>query len=152
MSLDVYLHLRGAKVSTPAGSGIFVRENGSTREITREEWDARFPGTEPVTFKGADDESDIVFSANITHNLNRMAGAAGIYEALWRPDEHGITHARQLIKPLTDGFTKLVGDPKAFAEYNPSNGWGHYDGLVAFVANYIAACEQHPDAEVSVSR
>lgn len=28
-----------------------------------------------------------LFDANITHNLNRMAGAAGIYDALWRPDE-----------------------------------------------------------------
>lgn len=30
------------------GSGIFVRENGATREITREEWDRRNPGREPV--------------------------------------------------------------------------------------------------------
>jgi hypothetical protein len=27
------------------------------------------------------------FSANITHNLNRMAGEAGVYLACWRPGE-----------------------------------------------------------------
>lgn len=29
-------------------SGIFVRENGMTKEISREEWDRRNPGREPV--------------------------------------------------------------------------------------------------------
>ena len=28
---------------------------------------------------------ETVYCANITHNLNVMAGKAGIYEALWRP-------------------------------------------------------------------
>lgn len=27
-----------------------------------------------------------IFSANITHNLNAMAEAAGIYKHLWRPE------------------------------------------------------------------
>lgn len=30
------------------GSGIFIRENGAVREITREEWDRRHPGQEPA--------------------------------------------------------------------------------------------------------
>ena len=29
----------------------------------------------------------VVFERNITHNLSAMAGAAGIYEALWCPEE-----------------------------------------------------------------
>jgi hypothetical protein len=32
------------------GSGIFVRENGATVEITEEEWQRRNPGQEPVRF------------------------------------------------------------------------------------------------------
>lgn len=47
MSLDVYLNLRGACLIAK-GSGIFVRDGGHTEEITREEWDRRFPGREPV--------------------------------------------------------------------------------------------------------
>jgi hypothetical protein len=81
-----------------------------------------------------------------------MADAAGIYIPLWRPDEIGITHAKQLVGPLTAGLAKLQSDPHAFKVHNPSNGWGSYDGLVAFVADYLNACKAHPDATVRVSR
>lgn len=33
------------------GSGIFVRVNGATQEITREEWDRLHPGEEPIIYK-----------------------------------------------------------------------------------------------------
>jgi hypothetical protein len=36
----------------PVGSGIFVRENGAAREITREEWDRRHPGADPFVIRG----------------------------------------------------------------------------------------------------
>lgn len=38
-------------ITEGCGSGIFVRENGRNIEITREEWDRRNPGREPVVFK-----------------------------------------------------------------------------------------------------
>lgn len=93
-----------------------------------------------------------LYSANITHNLNRMANAAGIYEALWRPEEIGVTHAIQLIPLLREGVARLVKNPKEFEQYNPENGWGTYSGLVSFVKEYLAACEEYPDATVYVSR
>lgn len=37
------------------GSGIFIRERGAIKEITREEWDRRNPGREPVVVR-KDDE------------------------------------------------------------------------------------------------
>jgi hypothetical protein len=45
MSLDVYLHgAKREKVATASLQGrIFIRENGQNREITRDEWDERFP-------------------------------------------------------------------------------------------------------------
>lgn len=148
MSLDVYLTV---PQSVPSGSGIFVRENGSTRELTRTEWDEQFPGREPAVVH---DESDshVIYEANITHNLNRMASEAGVYMALWRPDEIGISHAHQLIPLLREGLALLQSDPDKYQPFNPSNGWGDYDGLVKFVANYLRACEAHPDAVVEVSR
>lgn len=93
-----------------------------------------------------------VFSQNITHNLGKMAGAAGIYKHLWRPDEIGVTKANQLIEPLKTGLELLRSDPDRFKAFNPDNGWGDYDGLVAFVENYLQACIEHPDAEISISR
>ena len=93
-----------------------------------------------------------VYSRNITHNLNRMADAAGIYQHLWRPDELGITTAGELIEPLAEGLANLNADPGTFEKLNPENGWGSYEGLVNFVTEYLAACREHPDAAVRVSR
>ena len=93
-----------------------------------------------------------VFSANITHNLNKMADAAGIYKHLWRPEEIGITKAGQLIEPLRRGLADLKARPEHYERFNPGNGWGSYAALVKFVEEYVAACEQHPDADVEVWR
>lgn len=93
-----------------------------------------------------------VYDDNITHNLGAMAREAGVYLALWRPDEVGITTAAQLIEPLRAGLETLEGDPERFKKFNPKNGWGSYDGLVSFVRNYLAACIEHPGATVRACR
>ena len=148
MSLDVTLIKPGT--NGPERWTIFLREEGQKREITLEEWNARFPGQQPVLCKvGGDDD---VYDANITHNLGAMANAAGIYHALWRPDEIGLTTAGELIEPLEKGLAKLTADPDAFKVYNPANGWGDYDLLVRFTADYLAACKRYPEARVEVSR
>ena len=93
-----------------------------------------------------------VFSANITHNLNKMADAAGIYKHLWRPEEIGITKAGQLIEPLKKGLAKMKADPEKFEKLNASNGWGRYCEFVPWIEQYLQACIDHPDADVKVSR
>lgn len=97
-------------------------------------------------------EPDELYHANITHNLGKMADAAGIYKACWRPEEIGVTKASQLIPLLRDGLAKLKADPEHFSQFNSSNGWGIYEHFVPWVERYLAACEEHPEAEVSVSR
>lgn len=93
-----------------------------------------------------------VFEKNITHNLNRMAEAAGIYNALWNPEKIGITKASQLIPILEEGLAKLKSDPEEYKEYNPDNGWGKYENLVDFTEDYLKACKELPDADISVSK
>ncbi len=93
-----------------------------------------------------------VYSSNITHNLNKMADAAGIYKALWYPGEIGITKAEQLIAPLTDGLAALKADPEKFEQFNAPNGWGLYKHFVPFVEEYLAACIENPSATIRVSR
>lgn len=93
-----------------------------------------------------------IFQDNVTHNLGPMAKEAGLYHVLWRPEELGITKARELIPHLQAGLHLLRSDPDRFSAFNPSNGWGSYSALVDFVSNYLCACEQHPDAEVEVCR
>lgn len=151
MSLDVYLIAEDYSVLK--GSGIFVRENGSTREISIEEWNEKFPNTEPVSMNyEVGERTNEVYHGNITHNLAPLARAVGIYKLLWRPEDLGITKARQLIVPLAEGLQKLVDRKNELQQYNPPNGWGTYQGLVNFVADYLDACEDYPQAELRVSR
>lgn len=147
MSLDVYL--RGDVEIPETEMKIFIRENGQQREISRKEWDDRFPGREPETCEAQRTE---LYWRNITHNLGEMAREAGIYQHLWRPEELGITKARELVAPLRNGLRELQSDPTKFKAFNPPNGWGDYDGLVAFVRDYLLACERNLDAEIYISR
>jgi hypothetical protein len=157
MSLDVYLYQPGSGKRQQAEAEIWIREDGQRRKIAREEWDERFPGREPVTLvaggsTGEEGGFSDCFSANVTHNLNKMADAAGIYDALWRPDEIGIATAKQLVPLLRSGLERLRADPPRFEALNPENGWGSYKGFVPWVAAYLQACEEYPEATVRVSR
>lgn len=154
MSLDVYLTAPDRNESAPAkSSGIFIRDNGRTIEISRSEWDQRFPFRDPVVVEtGYEDDPVRVYSANITHNLIKMADAAGIYECLWQPEEIGITKASDLVCPLQDGLALLQTEPERFRQFNPPNGWGTYEYLMQFVADYVSACRRFPNATVSVWR
>ncbi len=147
MSLDVYLNIPG-HVPTKS-SGIFIRDGGQTREISREEWDKLHPDIDPVTVETSNTH---VYSANITHNLGKMAKEADLYLPLWRPEEIGIKKAGELIEPLMIGLARLENDPSHFIEFNPSNGWGSYEILVSFVRDYLNACKTFPSADVSVWR
>ncbi len=152
MSLDVYLDADVPPTAPTGGSGIFVRRNGQTVEMSREEWDRAFPGQEPVVLTAEAEINTRVYSANITHNLNKMADAAGIYKHLWRPEEVGVKTAAELIDPLTVGLDRLKADRPRYEQFNASNGWGLYEHFVSFVEQYLDACKQYPNALVSVSR
>lgn len=147
MSLDVYLTVEGAQVTQE--TGIWVRKDGRTQQISWDEW---YPDFRPVVARTARVGTDTVFSYNITHNLSTMADKAGLYTYLWRPEEFNVTKAWELIAPLESGLEILKSDPVRFRQYNPENGWGTYEGLVEFVEAYLAACREHPDAVISVSR
>jgi hypothetical protein len=102
-----------------------------------------------------------VFTANITHNLGRMASEVKIYsgdsevtlyDILWRPDEKGFTKANDIADMLGLGLVELVRFPEKYKQYNPENGWGSYEGLVQFVRQYHSACIDNMEAELQVSR
>jgi len=91
----------------------------------------------------------MVFDANITHNLAKMARECGLYEPLW--NSHGAT-ASDLIVPVSEGVAELVLFPEKYRKLNPENGWGDYDGLVRFARAFLAACIENPDGIVGVSK
>lgn len=97
-------------------------------------------------------EREEYFSANITHNLGKMADEAGIYEWLWGAEERGTKSAAELIEPLTKGLALLESDPPRFEKFNAPNGWGMYKHFVPFVSDVLEAAKQYPHATVKVSR
>jgi len=119
------------------------------------------------------EENEEVYSSNITHNLNKMADKAGIYESLWQPhrlkegyhtipkDDHEAEwefeqsqtiKANEIIAPLERGLSDLKARPENFKKFNSPNGWGMYKHFIPFVEGYLKACKEYPDAIVEVSR
>ncbi len=157
MSLDVYLMVPNERVRR-GGSGIFIRENGSTKEITRAEWDEKFPDREPVVMTRDGDEDDgteCVFDANITHNLGAMASKVSedFYKALWRPEElFENPKASDIAAIVREGYNRLAADPEHYKQFDAPNGWGTYRDFLPWVGEYATALEEAPDALVRASR
>lgn len=139
MSLDVYLTVKRPEPTDADKAIVLLRANGFD-EFAEELSAHHETGDEQV------------YNASITHNVTRIADAAGIYQALWHPEEIGVTKAGQLIPLLAIGLANLRADPARFKALNPENGWGSYAGFVPWVARYLCACQDDPEAEVSVSR
>ena len=95
---------------------------------------------------------DEIYDNNITHNLGKMAAEAGLYKALWRPDENGITTAQQLADAIEPGLADLKARPDHYKQFNAENNWGSYEDLVRFTEAYLDACREYPEALVRVSR
>ena len=134
-------------------------------ELIRKRWISYDAG------KTLEEEDKIVYSANITHNLNKMATAAGIYEALWRPyllkteidfgddyqaemefEESQTILAKELIPVIENGLKALKADPKGYKKFDSPNGWGLYENFVPFVEDYLNACKEYPEAIVKTDR
>lgn len=128
-----------------------------------------------VSYDGGEtleEREECVYNANITHNLNKMAIEAGIYEALWRPyrlkegynipeedyktecefEYENKVFAKEIIEILENGIYKLKQNPNHFKKFNSPNGWGVYENLVEFAENYLTACKEYPEAIVRVDR
>jgi hypothetical protein len=117
-------------------------------------------------------KEEIVYDANITHNLAEMAEEAGIYVALWRPhrlngnynipeDDHNAeyefeinnpTYAKDIIELLENGLNELKTRPTHYEKFNSENGWGCYKYFVPFVQNYLNACKEYPNTKVHTCR
>lgn len=99
-----------------------------------------------------DGNSITLYSANITHNLGQMANKAGIYYALWRPEERKWKTAKEIIPVLEKGLAKLKARKEYFEKFNTPNGWGLYEHFVQFVEEYLEACKKYPSSILEVSR
>jgi hypothetical protein len=101
-------------------------------------------GPEPRTFE--------IYSANVTHNLGKMAREAGVYRHLWHPEEVGVETAADLIAPLAGAIVTMKADPERFRALNSENGWGCFDGFVPWLEGLLQQCQENPKAKVRVCR
>jgi hypothetical protein len=99
-----------------------------------------------------EEQEEQIYRCNITHNLGEMADKAGIYYALWRPEEIGLSKAGEIVELLENGLKYLKEDPEYFEQFNSPNGWGMYEHFVPFVEKYLDACKENPDLEIEISR
>jgi hypothetical protein len=116
-------------------------------------------------------ENEELFWANITHNLGKMADAAGIYEALWHPYrlhkdykhfdiddeeynfEDSVTiYAKDISDIIETGLSKMKDDPDYFIKFNSPNGWGSYENFVPWIERYLEALKKYPESKVIVDR
>ena len=93
-----------------------------------------------------------IYDNNITHNLGKMATASGLYHLLWQPKENGYMKAKDIIKGLEKGIEVLKRTPRHFNQFEPSNGWGNYDNLLAFATSVHIACVEYPELDIEASR
>jgi len=134
MSLDVYLYLPSEE--SPREEMIIIERDGILESVSRESWVVSVPH-HPYE----------IYTANITHNLGQMAAEAGIYKALWRPEEIGIRYAKQIVPILEKGLRALKHNPEHFKAFE-----GKYESLLRFVERYLHECRGNPEAFLRASR
>jgi hypothetical protein len=89
-----------------------------------------------------------LYDSEVTHNLAPMFRLAGCADHLYRPVRG---QAGAMIPVLRLALDVMRREPARFRAIEPVNGWGDYDGAVAFLQGLLTACEQHPKATVGGS-
>ena len=105
---------------------IYFFKNGFDIQKSRTDIDATYTKLQAIKEELEQLEGDYkeatLSNLNVTHNLNNMAKAVGLYEVLWRPEEIGITMASQMIPFLEKGIEELTANPEKYKTFNPHNG------------------------------
>lgn len=91
------------------------------------------------------------FTSYLSHSAQSLAQAVGIYQHLMRPDElmDSPASARDLIPTLREGLARLEARRDQLRD--AFVGAINYDLFVPWLREYLAACEQHPDAVARAS-
>ncbi|MDL2255661.1 hypothetical protein LJC38_03665 [Parabacteroides sp. OttesenSCG-928-K15] len=135
---------------------IYFFKNGFDIQKSRADIDAAYTKLQAIKEELEQLECDYkeatLSNLNVTHNLNNMAKAVGLYEVLWRPEEIGITRASQMIPFLEKGIEELKANPEKYKTFTPPNGWGDYDIFVDFCKSVLRDCREYPDATIEVGR
>ena len=135
MSLDIILKIKREEPTDADRAIALLNEHGMTKFT--DEIEARHECGDVRVYEGS-----------ISSFFTEMAGAAGVYRQVWRPEELGIEKASQLIEPLRAGIYRMEDSQKKFRSLNGTEKWETSDRFRQFLSEYLRACEQHPDADV----
>jgi len=122
--------------------------------------------------KTLEPQREFLYSSNITHNLGKMADAAGLYEALWRPyqlkegydipednykaeweyEDANPVRAYEISPIIEKGLEDMKKRPKHYEKFNSSNGWGMYHDFVPWIEQYLEALKKYPESFVECDR
>lgn len=94
-----------------------------------------------------------IASFNITHNLNKMATEACIYEPLWRPEEvWPDARAADLEPLLREAIPEIIRNRWEYAKFDAPNGWGTVDDFIRFIREVHSACVAYPTSYIRAYR
>lgn len=149
MSLDISIKAKVPVVKN--GTGIFVRENGKTKELTADE--AKERGWDGINM---DFVSEYAWTGNITHNLGKMASNVmpdgkpyTLYSLLWGGK---YKNCRDLIGKLHVCILYMMMNKEELKKYNPENGWGTYEQLLEFTKEFQMACIDNQDCKIEIDK
>lgn len=89
---------------------------------------------------------------NYTSNVSRMwYDAIGADKTLGDLIDENPTPAA-LLPYVECGIVAMKADPEKYRAMNPDNGWGNYEGALAYLEWLAQGCRDYPGAEVTVWR
>jgi hypothetical protein len=95
---------------------------------------------------------EVLYEANITHNLGKMATELGIYQVLWRMEETDVLQAKDLYPYIRKAIIEMVTYPEYYKKFDSDNGWGTFKDFLPWLSRLIVALDQYPESYLATSR
>lgn len=93
-----------------------------------------------------------VFEQHMVGQFQVLARACGLEQALWEPEANGYVFAKNLIFKLEIALAWLKRKPERFKGLVVLEGVDYYNWFVGVIEKLLAACKEHPDAEIRRTR
>ncbi len=93
-----------------------------------------------------------VSSLSIPSALWRMAEQGGFYGYVWRPEQMRVTKSSQMAVHLRRAIAWMESHRGDAPVFSGMGGPGGHARLLQSLREYLAACEEFPDADIEVSR
>ena len=93
------------------------------------------------------EEHEVCDCGNYTYNVSPMYYKAFGEEGIGMFDG---MNAGEAIKFLELGIKNMEREPAEYLKLNPSNGWGSYDGALAYLRVIYQGCQNHPQTTIRI--